>query len=153
MKVSGEELREWLKAMQEYGVTELHYEDKESHLTLKREPAAVVQVSDGQVQPLAAAAGSVVSLPSGAASADGEEVPEEKIVKSPVVGVFYQSNVQDGPALVKVGDEVHEGDVVGIIEAMKLMNEVIAKQDGKIKEILVSSGQKVEYGQPLMILE
>ncbi len=143
MKISSEELRQWLAAMQEFGVTELVYEDEETELTLKREARTIVQVSDSPQAPQAPVA----------AQETEPEIPEEKIVKSPVVGVFYQSNVQDGPALVKVGDEVHEGDVVGIIEAMKLMNEVIAKQNGTIKEILVSSGQKVEYGQPLMILE
>lgn len=143
MKISSEELRQWLAAMQEFGVTELVYEDEETELTLKREARTIVQVSDSPQAPQATVA----------VQETEPEIPEEKIVKSPVVGVFYQSNVQDGPALVKVGDEVQEGDVVGIIEAMKLMNEVIAKQNGTIKEILVSSGQKVEYGQPLMILE
>lgn len=85
--------------------------------------------------------------------------PDEKIdksikgVKAPLVGTFYLAASPEEEPFVKVGDYVHSGDVVGIIEAMKLMNEVKATQDGRVKEILVEDETMVEYGQTLIVIE
>ena len=89
------------------------------------------------------------------------EVPAEtktetisgNIVKSPIVGTFYAAPSPDKPAFVKVGDKVKKGDVIMIIESMKLMNEVQSDFDGVVEKILVSDGQAVEYDQPIMIIE
>lgn len=78
---------------------------------------------------------------------------EFKTVKAPLVGTFYQASSPDAEPYVKVGQEIHKGDVIGIVEAMKLMNEVVADVDGKIVEILAQDGMMVEYDQPLIILE
>lgn len=68
---------------------------------------------------------------------------------SPMVGVFYASDQEGGEPLVKVGDQVKAGQVIGIVEAMKLMNEIKAEFTGTVEEVLVENGQMVEYGQPL----
>lgn len=70
-------------------------------------------------------------------------------IKSPMVGVFYQSNNPDGESFVSVGQSFSEGDTLCIIEAMKLMNEIVAESSGTIMEICVENGQVVEYGQVL----
>ena len=75
------------------------------------------------------------------------------IVKSPIVGTFYQSPSPDKPPFVKVGDKVNKGDVIMIIESMKLMNEIQSDFDGVVDRILVSDGQAVEYDQPIMIIK
>ena len=75
------------------------------------------------------------------------------IVKSPIVGTFYSAPSPDKPSFVKVGDEVKKGDVIMIIESMKLMNEIQSEYDGTVEEILVSDGQIVEYDQPIMIIK
>lgn len=75
------------------------------------------------------------------------------IIKSPLVGTFYAAPTEDSPAFVKVGDLVDEKQVVCIIEAMKLMNEVKSDVKGRVKEILVQNGSMVEYGEPLVVLE
>lgn len=75
------------------------------------------------------------------------------IVKSPIVGTFYASPSPDKPPFVKVGDTVKKGDVIMIIESMKLMNEVQSEFDGVVDKILVSNGQAVEYDQPVMIIK
>lgn len=75
-----------------------------------------------------------------------------KLIKSPIVGTFYQSASPEKPPYVNVGDTVSKGDIVCIIEAMKFMNEVTSEEDGKIVEILVEDGQFVEYGAPLFRL-
>ena len=79
-----------------------------------------------------------------------EEPKEEyKEIKSPMVGTFYSKPSPDKEAFVKVGDKVKKGQVVCIIEAMKLMNEIECEFDGEIAEILVKDGEMVEYGKPL----
>lgn len=74
-------------------------------------------------------------------------------ITSPLVGTFYSSPSPDAPSFVNVGDRVKKGQVIGIIEAMKLMNELESDFDGVIKEILVKDETVVEFGQPLFILE
>ena len=70
-------------------------------------------------------------------------------VNSPIVGVFYASNAENAEPFVKVGSKVKKGDTLCLIEAMKLMNEIDAEEDGKVLEILAKNGQVVEYGTPL----
>lgn len=71
------------------------------------------------------------------------------IVKSPLVGTFYAAPSEEAPAFVKKGDKVKKGQVLAIVEAMKLMNDIESDFDGEIVEIYVENGQPVEYGQPL----
>lgn len=75
------------------------------------------------------------------------------VVKSPIVGTFYSTPSPGKPPFVKVGDKVNKGDVIYIIESMKLMNEVKSEFTGVVKEILVESGESVEYGQPIMTID
>ena len=74
-------------------------------------------------------------------------------IKAPVVGTFYRSSSQDAAPYVEIGTSVSKGQILCIIEAMKLMNEIEAEYDGKISVILVENGQSVEYGQPLFLIE
>ncbi len=74
-------------------------------------------------------------------------------VTSPIVGTFYRSSSPDKPAYVEVGNSVKKGQVLCIIEAMKLMNEIESETSGKIVQVLVENGQPVEYGQPLFVVE
>lgn len=82
-----------------------------------------------------------------------EEPIKGKIVTSPIVGTFYSKPSPEKADFVKVGDRVKKGDVLFIIESMKLMNEVKSEFDGVVSKILVESGDGVEYDQPIMILE
>ncbi|PIG98847.1 acetyl-CoA carboxylase biotin carboxyl carrier protein [Deinococcus sp. UR1] len=94
-----------------------------------------------------------------AQAAPAPEAPAEKPaskgtpVKAPIVGTFYASSSPDAPPYVKVGDTVAAGQVLCIIEAMKLMNEIEAEQGGTVREILVKNAEPVEYGQTLFIIE
>ena len=80
------------------------------------------------------------------------KAPAGKAIKAPLVGTFYAAPSPDQPPFVQVGDTVKKGDVVLIIESMKLMNEVTSDVEGVVQEILVKNGDAVEYDQPLMIL-
>ena len=121
-------------------------------------PEAVVPVvPTAPVAPaqVAVAPAQVAAVPAPVAAVPTPAAPEEKgqLVKSPLVGTFYNAPSPDSPAYVKVGDTVKKGQILGIIEAMKLMNELESDFDGVVKEILVKDETVVEFGQPLFILE
>ncbi len=87
-----------------------------------------------------------------------ESAPNEKklsgnVIKAPIVGTYYAASAPDKPPFVKVGQQVKKGDVIMIIESMKLMNEVQSEFDGTVAEILVKNGDAVEYDQPIMIIK
>lgn len=83
----------------------------------------------------------------------GDSQPDGDIVKSPIVGTFYQSPSPDSDPFVKVGDTVEKGQTLCIVEAMKIMNEIEAEFAGTIQKILVDDGQPVEFDQPLFIIK
>ncbi|MFB6099595.1 MAG: acetyl-CoA carboxylase biotin carboxyl carrier protein, partial [Salinibacter sp.] len=91
----------------------------------------------------------------GAAEAEEETeaAADEHVVKAPIVGTFYRAPSPDADPFVEVGDSVEEGDVLCIIEAMKLMNEIECETSGTVKEILVEDAEPVEFDQPLFILD
>lgn len=111
--------------------------------------------------PAAPTAASAPALPAAATPAPEAEAapaPAKPVsagtpVKAPIVGTFYSSSSPDAPPYVKVGDTVQAGQVLCIIEAMKLMNEIEAEQGGTVREILVKNAEPVEYGQTLFIIE
>ncbi len=80
------------------------------------------------------------------------ELPAGKQVKAPLVGTFYNASSPEEDPFVQVGDTVKKGQVLGIIEAMKLMNEIECEYDGVVEAVLVENEQMVEYGQPLFII-
>jgi len=126
-------IREYARLMQELGLTGLEVR-QDGSLRLERE---------GQPVPVFAASQSA-PVPESAKPADGlTDVP------SPMVGVFYASPEENAAPYVRVGSHVRRGDVLCLIEAMKLMNEVTAEQDGVIAEVCATSGQVVDYGRVL----
>lgn len=82
----------------------------------------------------------------------GEDLPDGEVVKSPIVGTYYESPSPDADPFVKVGDKVEKGETLCIVEAMKIMNEIDAEFSGTIKKILVDDAQPVEFDQPLFII-
>ncbi|MGS2614998.1 acetyl-CoA carboxylase biotin carboxyl carrier protein [Micromonospora sp. LZ34] len=87
------------------------------------------------------------------APADGADAPARSTVRSPIVGTFYRAPEPGAAPFVAVGDLVRPGQVVGIVEAMKLMNEVTADRAGRVVEVLADDGQPVEYDEPLVALD
>ena len=92
------------------------------------------------------------AAPPAALSAEAEDEASLHIVKSPIVGTFYESSSPGAAAFIKVGDQVENGQVLCIVEAMKLMNEIESDGAGEVVKRLVTNGQPVEYGQPLFAL-
>ena len=95
----------------------------------------------------------VVAAPAAAAPAAVPAEPEGHAVKSPMVGTFYRSSAPGAKPFVEVGSTVSVGETLCIIEAMKLMNEIESDKAGVVKAVLVESGQAVEYGQPMFVIE
>jgi len=113
--------------------------------------APMTAVAMPAMAPVAAPA-AAQAAPAPAAEAASEAV-SGNIVTSPIIGTFYAAPSPDKPPFVKVGDTVNAGDVVCIIESMKLMNEINCEFSGKVAEIYVNNGEAVEYGQKLMRIE
>ena len=110
--------------------------------------AALVPPPAPPAAPVAPPAPVVSALP----AETPEAAPEGHPVKSPMVGTFYRTPSPDAKPFVEVGQAVKEGQIICIIEAMKLMNEIECDKSGTVKAILVENGQPVEYGQPLFII-
>ncbi|MCL1989071.1 MAG: acetyl-CoA carboxylase biotin carboxyl carrier protein [Firmicutes bacterium] len=113
---------------------------------------AMQNVQTAQIQPSAENA-AFAAQPLQPAAALGATASNASGVKSPMVGVFYASSSPDAAPFVRIGDNVQKGDVLCILEAMKLMNEIHAEKDGKIVDICVKNGDLVEYGQIMFKME
>ena len=151
-----DEIRQILKLMKEYDVTHFNLAQSGKKLSLRRAGIAAAPVV--AVAPSIAAA-PVASVPTaGAAVSADSDAPEAdpdyiKLVKSPMVGVFYASSSPEGEPFVKVGDVVKPKTTVCIIEAMKVFNDIPADVAGKVVEVLVENGSPVEYGTPLFKID
>ena len=142
------EIRELAQIFTEHGLTVLDVGEGENHVRLEKAAAPVAAV------PAVAPALEPLPTPDFTTEAAQEIDPginfaDVNEVKSPMVGVFYSAPTPDAEPFVKVGSRVKKGDVLCIIEAMKLMNEIVAEQDGEVVDRCVENGDVVEYGQTL----
>ncbi|MBP5378771.1 MAG: acetyl-CoA carboxylase biotin carboxyl carrier protein [Ruminococcus sp.] len=133
-------------------LSELTIASGENTITLKGKKAMPPMPVPVAVSAPAQTSAPVESTLSASEASMAEEV-SGKIVKSPIVGTFYSAPSPDKPPFVKTGDEVKKGDVIMIIESMKLMNEIQSEYDGVVEQILVSDGQAVEFDQPIMVIK
>ncbi len=139
-----QEITKLIEAVSEHGLTSFELEEGNMRICLKRE--------GGQFQAVMPA---LAEAASGHAqeSEEGTEPDAGQVVSSPLVGIFYAAASPEEEAYVKVGDRVKKGQVLGLIEAMKLMNEVECEYDGVVEAILVGNEDMVEYGQPLFRIQ
>lgn len=159
-----DEIIKLMQAVSDNGLTSLELKEGELKLSLKREKEMpqIVTVSapspDAPSMQMAAvqnglAAPSMMSpamMPQAAQDTAGRaDIGSDKVVTSPLVGTFYNASSPDAAPFVQAGDTVKKGQVLGIIEAMKLMNEIESEYDGVVEAVLVNNEEVVEYGQPL----
>ena len=149
-----EELRKLIRLVEESEIEEI-----EVHDSLWGKRVRISKKAAGAVLPAAASAvGPAAPAPSapsgGGGGAADEDVDLSNLipVTAPMVGTFYAAPSPDAEPYVKLGDLVHKGQTVCIVEAMKLMNEIQSEADGRIAKILVENGQPVEYGQSMFLL-
>lgn len=139
------EIRKYAGLMQELGLTGLEITENNKVVRLERALSAVAK----EVVAVPETAALAVSSPVSAADSIADDTAEYISVKSPVVGVFYAAPAENADPYVAVGDRVKKGQTLCIVEAMKLMNEITAEEDGVIAEICVTNDQVVEYGTEL----
>lgn len=151
MKYEIEYIEKIAKIVADNQLTEITLEDGEQAIVIRKEANVVAS------SVVAPAPASISALSTSSVSAQKEEKPSVQSkgtpVVSPMVGAFYAAPAPGAKPFVKVGDVVSAGQVVCIVEAMKLMNEIETEVSGKITEICVEDGQSVEYGQVLMYVE
>lgn len=154
--MNAKELKSILQALQEHEVAELTLETPDYKLTVRRggeiqyvaaPPPVVIQPQTVTPAPTPAPA------PAPKPESPKEDTSQYVEVKAPIVGTFYRAPSPDAEPFVKEGDTVKKGQVLCIIEAMKLMNEIESEVSGVVRKILVSNGEPVEYGQTLFLIE
>ena len=155
------QIQELIKMVNKSNIGEVTIEQKDFRVTIKQRDEPVTQVVSAPVQQMPvyqAAPQPAVSTPpsSGNTSSTPQKSKAEETlitIKSPMIGTFYRRPTPDQSNFVEVGDEVTEGKVVCIIEAMKLFNEIESEVSGKIVKVLVEDASPVEYDQPLFLVE
>jgi acetyl-CoA carboxylase biotin carboxyl carrier protein len=147
MQVDTKLVRELADMLSETGLSEIEVEDGERKIRVSRMMAAIA----APAAPVAMAAAPAAAAGPFAA-AETPAAVDANAMKSPMVGTAYLSPDPEASPFVAVGQAVKEGDTVMIIEAMKVMNPIIAPNSGTVKSILVESGQPVEFDQPLMVI-
>ena len=150
MKFDIDYVEKLAKVLADNSLTEISLEEGEQAITVRKEVVGVAAAPVAVAAPQAAAS---APAPVAAPAASKEAAHKGKPLTSPMVGTFYSAPSPDADAFVKVGQTVKEGDVVCVVEAMKLMNEIQSDFAGKITEICVEDGQPVEFGQVLMYVE
>ncbi|MCM8538808.1 MAG: acetyl-CoA carboxylase biotin carboxyl carrier protein [Lentisphaeraceae bacterium] len=133
-------IKQVIDLMNENKLTEFTYEEHDKYKLSLKQGGSVQTVMSAQAAPTQQAA---------AQAAAPVVDASVKTIESPLVGTFYSSPSPEAPAYAQVGDRVEEGSIICIVEAMKVMNEIIAEFSGTVTEVLVNNSDPVEYGQPL----
>jgi acetyl-CoA carboxylase biotin carboxyl carrier protein len=143
-------IKKLIDLLEESNLAELEIKEGEEVVRLSRVPKGSVAVA-----PVAVAAPAVAAAPAATAPAAvpaAPAVPEGHVVKAPMVGTYYASASPGAPAFVKVGQQVKAGETLGIIEAMKMFNQIEADVGGTVQAILIDNGQPVEFDQPMFVI-
>lgn len=153
MEIDVKTIRELIESLDKSHLDRIELRTDGFQLLLERNRPAAVTLAAGAAPAAGPVAVPVQAAPAAEPAAAQEPEQKGNLVKSPIVGTFYVSPSPDKPAFISVGDHVGKGDVLCIIESMKLMNEITSEYSGTVTEILVENGKPVEFGQPLLRIE
>lgn len=144
-------VKKLIELLEESNINEIEIKEGEESVRISRgsSTAQMIQAAPMMAAPAVAPAAAPVAAPAADAA---PATPAGHTVNSPMVGTFYRSPSPSAPAFVEVGKTVKAGDVICIVEAMKMMNQIEADKSGVVEAILVEDGQPVEYDQPLIII-
>lgn len=154
-----DDIKALIEMLKETDVTDLQVEIGEMKVQIRRERASMpfeMPRYMPQIEPVRGTATPAMALPESpraSAADEGQDSGRLVTVTAPLVGTFYRSASPDSSSFVEVGDRVKKGQVICIVEAMKLMNEIECEVDGTIVKCLVDNSQPVEYGEPLFLIE
>jgi acetyl-CoA carboxylase biotin carboxyl carrier protein len=145
-------VKKLIELLEESGISELEISEGEESVRISRHPRMAIQAAAAPA-PMAAAA--AVAAPATPATAAGEHKPrvDDHTVTSPMVGTYYSASAPGAKAFVELGTEIKIGQILCIIEAMKMMNQIESDKAGRVTAILAKNGEPVEFGQPLFIIE
>jgi len=149
-------IKKLIELLEESGIAEIEIREGEEAVRISRMPGggAAHQLTHAASLPLPHADMPVKSAPAPAAdNAAAKPKPNEHVITAPMVGTFYGSPSPGAKAFVEIGDEIKVGQVLCIIEAMKMMNQIEADKAGRITSIMARNGDPVEFGQPLFVVE
>ena len=153
MKFESDYIEKLAKIIADNDLTEISLEDGEQAITIRKDLPEVNMVASAPAVAAAPQAAPVAPAQASAPAPAAKEEVKGKAITSPMVGTFYAASSPEAAPFVEVGSTVNVGDVVCIIEAMKLMNEIKAEQAGKVVQICVKNGDPIEFGQVLMYVE
>ena len=152
-------LKKLIDLVEESGIAELELTEGEEKVKISRQVEAQ-QIAPLYIQsPLVTAPPVIPPSPSESSTSEQNDKSAtasqstEKHITSPMVGTFYRASSPDAGPFVEIGSTVKKGDILCIIEAMKILNEIESDKDGVIKKILIENGQPVEFGEPLFVVE
>jgi acetyl-CoA carboxylase biotin carboxyl carrier protein len=145
-------VKKLIELLEESGISELEISEGEESVRISRHPRMAMQAPMAAAMPMAAA---VPLAPATPATAAGEHKPrnDDNTVTSPMVGTYYSASAPGAKAFVELGTEIKVGQILCIIEAMKMMNQIESDKAGRVTAILAKNGEPVEFGQPLFIIE
>jgi acetyl-CoA carboxylase biotin carboxyl carrier protein len=148
-------VKKLIELLEESGISELEISEGEESVRISRHPRAGIQVAAAQAAPIVHAAPAAAATPATAATSAGERAPrnDEHTVTSPMVGTYYSSASPGAKPFVEIGSEIKVGQILCIIEAMKMMNQIESDKEGRVTAMLAKNGEPVEFGQPLFIIE
>jgi acetyl-CoA carboxylase biotin carboxyl carrier protein len=144
-------VKKLIELLEESGISELEISEGEESVRISRHPRMAMQAPMAAAMPMAAVAPPQATP----ATAAGEHKPrnDDSTVTSPMVGTYYSASAPGAKAFVEIGSEVKVGQILCIIEAMKMMNQIESDKAGHVTAILAKNGEPVEFGQPLFIIE
>ena len=147
-------VKKLIELLEESGIAEIEIHEGEESLRISRQMVSAAPMYSASIPMFMPPSSEPPAVPAPIpAPSDEEALPEGHAVKSPMVGTFYRAPSPGAKAFVEIGALVEVGDVLCIIEAMKILNQIEADRAGTLKAILVENGQPVEYGQPLFVIE
>lgn len=145
-------VKKLIELLEESNIDEIEIKEGEESVRISRNRAPVMPQFYGAPMAAPMAAAPAAAAPAAAAPVDAKPALNGHVVKSPMVGTFYRSPSPGSPSFVEVGKHVKVGDVICIVEAMKMMNQIEADKAGVVEAILVEDGQPVEFDQPMLTI-
>jgi acetyl-CoA carboxylase biotin carboxyl carrier protein len=149
-------IKKLIELLDESGIAEIEIKEGEEAVRISRMPTGEAAAHTLSVPPLPAATpvpAVAATAPAAGESAPAKPKPNEHVITAPMVGTFYAAPSPGAKAFVEIGDEIKIGQVLCVIEAMKMMNQIEADRAGRITSIMARNGDPVEFGQPLFVVE